>query len=150
MTFAGRTAVYRLYDDTDALLYVGITADLSVRWDTHSRKKSWWPQVARKEVVWHDTRTEAETDESEAITKEKPLYNVRGSDNPPPLGSPARPGTVAPALGPTAEDARRKFADLLNRVGFQGEQILITRHGKPIAKLVPVTGDETTDRTTEQ
>lgn len=44
----------------------------------------------------------------------------------------------------TAEDARRQFADLLNRVGFQGESILITRHGKPIAKLVPVTGDETT------
>lgn len=50
----------------------------------------------------------------------------------------------------TAEDARRNFADLLNQVGFQGEQILITRHGKPIAKLVPVTGEETTDRTTEQ
>jgi prevent-host-death family protein len=47
----------------------------------------------------------------------------------------------------TAEDARRQFADLLNRVGFKGEQILITRHGKPIAKLVPVTGDETTDST---
>lgn len=46
----------------------------------------------------------------------------------------------------TAEDARRSFADLLNRVGFKGEQILITRHGKPIAKLVPVTSDETTDR----
>lgn len=43
----------------------------------------------------------------------------------------------------TAEDARRNFADLLNRVGFQGESILITRHGKPIAKLVPAAGEDT-------
>lgn len=45
----------------------------------------------------------------------------------------------------TAEEARRAFADLLNRVGFQGEQILITRHGKPIAKLVPVEEDDASD-----
>jgi prevent-host-death family protein len=37
----------------------------------------------------------------------------------------------------TAEEARRNFADLLNEVGFKGEQFLITRHGKPIAKLIP-------------
>ncbi|MET7713769.1 type II toxin-antitoxin system prevent-host-death family antitoxin [Streptomyces sp. NPDC005407] len=143
-----RTAIYRFYDTNDALLYVGITADLEVRWDNHSRKKPWWPLVARRHVVWRDSRNEALADESRAISEEKPLYNVMGSDNPPPLGSPERPGTTAPAAGLTAEDARRQFADLLNRVGFQGEQILITRHGKPIAKLVPVTGDETV--TTEQ
>lgn len=50
----------------------------------------------------------------------------------------------------TSEDARRQFADLLNRVGFQGEQILITRHGKPIAKLVPVTSKETGDADTRE
>ncbi|WP_093803909.1 type II toxin-antitoxin system Phd/YefM family antitoxin [Streptomyces sp. Wb2n-11] len=49
----------------------------------------------------------------------------------------------------TAEEARRNFADLLNEVGFQGEEVLITRHGKPIAKLVPAT-DKDLDRTTEQ
>lgn len=37
----------------------------------------------------------------------------------------------------TAEEARRNFANLLNEVGFQGEEVLITRHGKPIARLVP-------------
>ena len=50
----------------------------------------------------------------------------------------------------TAEDARRQFADLLNRVGFKGESILITRHGKPIAKLVPVIDEETADPTTKK
>lgn len=42
----------------------------------------------------------------------------------------------------TAEEARRNFATLLNEVGFQGEEVIITRHGKPMAKLVPVTGKE--------
>ncbi|MFG2540700.1 type II toxin-antitoxin system Phd/YefM family antitoxin [Streptomyces sp. NPDC048511] len=40
----------------------------------------------------------------------------------------------------TAEEARRNFADLLNEVGFQGEKVLITRHGKPVARLVSATG----------
>ncbi|WP_329028295.1 type II toxin-antitoxin system Phd/YefM family antitoxin [Streptomyces sp. NBC_00690] len=41
----------------------------------------------------------------------------------------------------TAEEARRNFADLLNEVGFQGSQVLITRHGKPLARLVPAIGE---------
>jgi prevent-host-death family protein len=44
----------------------------------------------------------------------------------------------------TAEEARRNFADLLNEVGFQGEEVVVTRHGKPIAKLTPATAESTT------
>jgi prevent-host-death family protein len=39
-------------------------------------------------------------------------------------------------------EAKRKFSDLLGRVAYGGETILITRRGKPMAKLVPV--EETT------
>jgi prevent-host-death family protein len=35
-------------------------------------------------------------------------------------------------------DAKRGFSDLLGRVAYGGETILITRHGKPMARLVPV------------
>jgi prevent-host-death family protein len=35
-----------------------------------------------------------------------------------------------------AEDARKVFGDILSRVGFGGERIAITRHGKPVAVLV--------------
>ncbi|MFF8422913.1 type II toxin-antitoxin system Phd/YefM family antitoxin [Streptomyces sp. NPDC015680] len=42
----------------------------------------------------------------------------------------------------TAEEARRNFADLLNEVGFRGEEVVVTRHGKPIAKLVSAEADE--------
>ena len=36
-------------------------------------------------------------------------------------------------------DAKRHFADLLGRVAYGGERITITRRGKPMARLVPIT-----------
>ncbi|MBD3241738.1 MAG: type II toxin-antitoxin system prevent-host-death family antitoxin [Chitinivibrionales bacterium] len=36
------------------------------------------------------------------------------------------------------KEARRDFADLLNRVAYGGERVLIDRHGKPVAALVSV------------
>jgi prevent-host-death family protein len=38
-------------------------------------------------------------------------------------------------------DAKRHFADLLGRVAYGGETITITRRGKPMAQLVPVSAD---------
>lgn len=34
-------------------------------------------------------------------------------------------------------EAKKKFSDLLGRVAYGGETILITRRGRPMAKLVP-------------
>lgn len=33
--------------------------------------------------------------------------------------------------------ARAEFAELVNRVVYGGERIVVTRHGKPLAALVP-------------
>lgn len=35
-------------------------------------------------------------------------------------------------------DAKREFSELLGRVAYGGETVLITRRGRPMAKLVPV------------
>ena len=35
-------------------------------------------------------------------------------------------------------NAKREFSDLLGRVAYGGETILITRRGRPMAMLVPV------------
>jgi prevent-host-death family protein len=35
-------------------------------------------------------------------------------------------------------DAKRQFSDLLGRVAYRGEEVVITRRGKPMAKLVPL------------
>ena len=39
-----------------------------------------------------------------------------------------------------ASDARRHLPRLLDRAA-RGENLTITRHGKPVARLVPLTGD---------
>ena len=35
-------------------------------------------------------------------------------------------------------EAKKHFSDLLGQVAFGGKQILITKRGKPMARLVPV------------
>jgi prevent-host-death family protein len=38
----------------------------------------------------------------------------------------------------TVSEAARAFADLINRVRYRNESALLTKGGKPVAKLVPV------------
>lgn len=39
-------------------------------------------------------------------------------------------------------DARGQLADLVNRVAYTGEQVTLTRHGRPVAVLVSVADAE--------
>ena len=41
------------------------------------------------------------------------------------------------ALQINVAEAKRQFSDLLGRVAYRGETVVITRRGKPMAKLVP-------------
>ena len=38
----------------------------------------------------------------------------------------------------TASEARQNFAELINQVAFGGERIVIHRHGKELAAVVPM------------
>lgn len=71
----GRSALYRLYDAADALLYVGISHVPEARLKEHAGDKLWWHHVARDEITWLDSRTEALAAEAKAVTEERPLYN---------------------------------------------------------------------------
>jgi prevent-host-death family protein len=42
--------------------------------------------------------------------------------------------------------ARADLAELVSRVGYTGERILLTRHGKPLAALVPISDLEALER----
>ena len=44
-------------------------------------------------------------------------------------------------------EARAQFSELVNRVGFGKERIILTRHGKPLVALVPA---ETLDGALEE
>jgi len=68
-------ALYRFYDRSDVLLYVGITVDPSARFKKHAGDKLWWGEVDHIDIEQCATRREAEDAEREAIKKEEPLYN---------------------------------------------------------------------------
>lgn len=70
-----RTAIYRLYDEADRLLYVGITSEPRTRLRGHRRDQEWWPEVVMSEIEWCETRAAAEVDEKRAIEEEHPKYN---------------------------------------------------------------------------
>lgn len=69
-------ALYRFYDSTGQLLYVGITLDPGSRWKAHSKEKPWWHDVAQVTVETHDGRAAVLEAERAAILAEKPVHNV--------------------------------------------------------------------------
>lgn len=73
------TALYRLFDAEGTLLYIGISGNLKTRFAKHAVHKPWWPEVARKTVEWHLTRTDAAEAEDKAIKTEKPKHNIAGA-----------------------------------------------------------------------
>jgi hypothetical protein len=74
--------LYRFYDRTGILLYIGITVDLGVRMAAHAKDKDWWPQVDRgaTRIEYFDGRRAALDAEREAIKAEKPLHNDQHND----------------------------------------------------------------------
>lgn len=72
------TALYRLYDQADELIYVGVAVDPERRWKNHAVNSRWWPNVQRRSVEWHDDRPTALAAETRAIVAENPVYNVAG------------------------------------------------------------------------
>jgi hypothetical protein len=71
----GETAVYRLYDEAERLLYVGMSRNPMQRWSWHAEYHPWWPDVATYEVHWYGSRKEAAAVELEAIKDGQALHN---------------------------------------------------------------------------
>lgn len=73
------TFVYRLFDASDRLLYVGVSSNLGTRFKAHAKDKNWWPDVVRFSLVQHADRVEALAAELAAIRSERPLHNIVGA-----------------------------------------------------------------------
>lgn len=72
-----RVALYRHFDASGHLLYVGITRDTMRRLCQHEDRSRWMHRVARIEVEWFDDRSSALGAESRAIVDEHPMFNLR-------------------------------------------------------------------------
>lgn len=69
------TTLYRLLDNTNELLYVGIAGNPGRRFEQHKADKPWWGEVTHIDLIHFGTREEALIAEREAIQTEHPRYN---------------------------------------------------------------------------
>lgn len=69
-------ALYRLFDETGRLLYVGISVDPGKRFAQHRSDKTWWSEVRNMTVQPMPTRQAALDAEREAIKNERPRHNA--------------------------------------------------------------------------
>jgi hypothetical protein len=74
------SAVYRLFNAEGLLLYVGCTNSMPQRWRGHSRTQPWWHEVESWTNHWFTTRAVAKSEESRAIARENPKYNIIGRE----------------------------------------------------------------------
>lgn len=70
-----KTALYRHFDASGQLLYVGISFSPFNRARQHNRASDWFASVVRIDIEWLDTRSAAEQAEYQAIKREHPLHN---------------------------------------------------------------------------
>jgi hypothetical protein len=71
----GAYSLYRHFDASGRLLYVGISLYSLVRTIQHRSKSSWFDEVTRIEIVRFASKSEAQQAEAEAIATENPLHN---------------------------------------------------------------------------
>ena len=73
-----QTCLYRHFDASGALLYVGISCNAISRMVAHRNGSSWFDQVASITIKRFATREEAFSAEAQAIKTENPLFNKAG------------------------------------------------------------------------
>jgi prevent-host-death family protein len=132
-----RTAVYRLYDEAGRLLYIGISYQPEVRFEQHSELKSWWADVARREIEWFDDRPTAAAAEALAIRTEDPEYN--GTYSPRRKRCTIRDGEAGDGVYEVSLSlARPKLTSLVNSVADGGPAVAFLNYGRRDAYLVSI------------
>lgn len=71
-----KTALYRHFDASNRLLYVGISLSAVSRLKQHTMDKEWAGDIVTVTVEQYETRQEALDAERSAIIAEKPLWNI--------------------------------------------------------------------------
>jgi len=113
-----RTALYRLYNASGDLLYIGVSRHPEQRLAEHRTgpdRFRWIAEVARRGIEWHPSRSEALAAEKGAIQVEQPRYNgTYNYDDAPlptdwrPVGATGKSAAVAHLMRTEIETARWK------------------------------------------
>lgn len=71
-----KTSLYRHYNSSDELLYVGISLSALQRLGQHAEHSAWFGSISRVTIEHYETRQLALDAEREAVIRERPLHNV--------------------------------------------------------------------------
>jgi predicted GIY-YIG superfamily endonuclease len=74
--------LYRHFDETSQLLYVGVSLSVAQRLAQHRDHAHWFERITRVEMQSFDTRDQALAAERMAIQTENPLFNIQYSTLP--------------------------------------------------------------------
>ncbi|MER6477129.1 GIY-YIG nuclease family protein [Streptomyces filamentosus] len=105
------SAVYRLYDEHEALLYIGVTRNPPSRWKDHRKEMFWWREVTDKRLTWYSTHEEAWEAERHAIRTEGPRYNKSSW--------PGMAPQLPPGVPPQPSGTRIAYQHRETRVGYR-------------------------------
>lgn len=73
--------LYRIYNDANHLLYIGVTNNIDARLSSHKHEKDWWRLAHHVTIDPCSTdRGYAEREERAAIWQERPRFNIRGAN----------------------------------------------------------------------
>jgi hypothetical protein len=108
-----KTDLYRWFDETGQLLYVGISISAYERAKDHRKTKEWFREAKKMTIEQFATREQALEAEKTAIQNEKPLHNVVHSTN----GQLTRTFNIAEAAKATGKSQMtiRKYLGLSGR-----------------------------------
>lgn len=76
-------ALYRHYDKSGTLLYIGISNSVLVRLSRHKHSSSWLEDAVRMDTEYFKDKPTAEREEALAIKREKPKFNIRYNNDKP-------------------------------------------------------------------
>jgi predicted GIY-YIG superfamily endonuclease len=71
--------LYRFYDATDRLLYIGLTENPHARFKNHRFTKQWWEDVVSIQLEKFQSRDAVVAAERKAIERELPVHNVHNN-----------------------------------------------------------------------
>lgn len=111
--------LYRFFDTSGQLLYVGRTVDARSRWRTHERTKEWFAEVASVTRQTYPDAESVDAAERAAIASEAPLHNI--SLNPNARPRPLRVATEQPPV-PAAEVGDAHSARLM-ALGYESGEV---------------------------
>lgn len=126
-----RTALYKLYDGDELLLYVGIAADPKQRWSQHRAEKPWWNRVVTRTIEWFPDLPSALAAEMDCIRSERPIFNRRGSAWL--KAETGQPRFKAYGLS----EAKQSLHLIADEVVLSGIPVLLSRRSRPLVAVIP-------------